>query len=660
MIDPAGAGFQSVRTGDVDEPHGLKTRATRGDRGIILPVVLVMIGLLALTMAGFIFFVRAETMGVMAQKDAQQAQLAADSGFEEIVAVLRTDRHNAKAWFDVPDRWRHALVWGSGFTREGDPVRKTGSRAEYLSRGQVAEAWRYSVVAEQFDGPEGTLRFGITPETSKLNLNTATDEQLSRLFTPLLLEMGLENAADIVNAILDWRDGDSTTRQGGAENDYYNTLRPPFNAKNNRFDTVEELLLVKGVTAAILFGEDVNRNGILDSNEDDGETTYPVYDNADGVLNRGIAPFLTVFARDIETALDNKPRINLLADPGYIAAQIATQLPEGALSAATIAFISNLRGAGINPALLRSPADLLAPTEDETVESMFGTITTPQPGETPSKPGEKGEKVVPTAEEAGEEKKDGAEKRIEQDRDEGKGPADGGKGPTDGKGPKDGKGPQNSPGAGPAAIPGRTGGGRGADGAGSGDGGGPAAQPDGRGGRSGRGGRGGRGGSGSATPQSTFQALRASPVTLEELPVLMDRFTTRPPDQMLVEDRVNLNTAPLRVLQVVRNMTPAAAAAIVTARGALDPTVAATTAWPLTTGAVDAATFKSVAPFLTAKAYQFRVEIVGYADHSKASRRYEWIIEMVGPLPQVKYHRELSSLGQAWPIDRETVVVTGP
>lgn len=40
-------------------------------RAIILASVLVMIGLLALSMAGFLFFVRAETAGIIATSDGQ-------------------------------------------------------------------------------------------------------------------------------------------------------------------------------------------------------------------------------------------------------------------------------------------------------------------------------------------------------------------------------------------------------------------------------------------------------------------------------------------------------------------------------------------------------------------------------------------------------------
>jgi len=521
-------------------------RTARRPRAIILPVVLVLVGLLSLTMAGFIFFVRAETEGILAYADGQQARLAAESGLEEVIALLREERDNVAAWYDVPDRFRHALVWAEGYERDSDPVRELGSRRELFERGgPMTPAWRSSVVAQRFDGPEDTMRFGLTPESAKLHLNAATDEQLTGLLTPLLLDLQIDNPQDLIDAILDWRDEDSDTREGGAENEYYNALDPgpPYNAKNGPFDSVEELLLVKGVTAAVLYGEDVNRNGILDENEDDGEESFPYYDNGDGVLDYGIAPFLTVWAREVDTALDNRPRISLYNDAATIQAQLAAytdadeeeeeEEPE-VLSPESLAFILEIAGNQQVLGQMRSPADLYAGEEAPDVD--------------PNDPNAAG--GLPTE-------------------------------------------------------------------------------------------------------------LAASPVMLEEMPYIMDRFSTRPPQQanQPIFGLININAAPLRVLMTIPNMTEELAAAIVGARLEYDADTLRTTAWPLTTATLDAATFRAIAPYITTKAYQFHVEVVGYADHRKTARRLEWIVEMVGPLAQIKYHRDLTRLGLAWPLDDETVIV---
>jgi general secretion pathway protein K len=58
----------------------------------------------------------------------------------------------------------------------------------------------------------------------------------------------------VVDSILDWRDPDDFQRLNGAENDYYQSLKEPYNCKNGNLDSVEELLLVRGVTPDLFHG----------------------------------------------------------------------------------------------------------------------------------------------------------------------------------------------------------------------------------------------------------------------------------------------------------------------------------------------------------------------------------------------------------------------
>jgi hypothetical protein len=73
---------------------------------------------------------------------------------------------------------------------------------------------------------------------------------------------------------------------------------------------VEELGLVNGATWSVLFGEDANRNGVLDPNEDDGVRSAP-WDNADGRLERGILDFVTVYSREPNMRSDGTARLNV-------------------------------------------------------------------------------------------------------------------------------------------------------------------------------------------------------------------------------------------------------------------------------------------------------------------------------------------------------------
>lgn len=428
----------------------------RGRPGLILPVVLVLVGLLAMIMAGFMFFVRAEVAGLEAQRDTQQARLAAESGLEELRVILSEHPDDLSAWWHVPVsrpeydyRFRHALVWSEAFDRESDPVGKMGSREELLEEDIRPAAWRYSIVAQRLDGLPDTMRYGITPEASKLNLNARQEGwegEIERLATPLLMDLGLENTPELIAALLDWLDEDSETRASGAEDDYYINLEPGYYAKNGPLDTVEELLLVKGWTAAVLYGEDYNRNGILDPNEDDGDESFPYYDDGDGELDLGLAPFVTVWSRE--------PK----------------QPPQG--------------------------------------------------------------------------------------------------------------GPQG-------------------------------------------GGAGGGGGE----------------------------------EENVAVGLIHVNTAPVQVLRAIEGMPPGAAESIVMLRENLDPEALKKADWLVSAGALDPGTYEQITDRITTRALQFHVEIVGYGDHTQLARRYEWIVELRGSIMQVLYHRDLTALGLAWPIDDDTFVV---
>ncbi|MDA1274616.1 MAG: type II secretion system protein GspK [Verrucomicrobia bacterium] len=148
--------------------------------------------------------------------------------------------------------------------------------------------------------------FALIDEASKLNLNTATVEMLEAL-------PGM--TSELAAAIVDWRDSDSDPTENGAESEVYQRLTPPYNCKNAPFETVEELRLVYGADPVILCGEDYNRNGFLDPNENDGELSPP-FDNRDGKLDFGILEFLTVYSRDPNTRTNGSPRIDVNADTG--------------------------------------------------------------------------------------------------------------------------------------------------------------------------------------------------------------------------------------------------------------------------------------------------------------------------------------------------------
>ncbi len=109
----------------------------------------------------------------------------------------------------------------------------------------------------KFDQGECELR--IMSEAGKININTVSETTLRKIIGNLGLE---GEARDIVtDSILDWIDADDFRRINGAENDYYQSLKEPYNCKNGSFDSIEELLLVRGVTPEFFYGKRGTKTG---------------------------------------------------------------------------------------------------------------------------------------------------------------------------------------------------------------------------------------------------------------------------------------------------------------------------------------------------------------------------------------------------------------
>jgi DNA uptake protein ComE-like DNA-binding protein len=107
----------------------------------------------------------------------------------------------------------------------------------------------------------GGILYGVSDEESRLNLNTAATDALNHLqgMTP-----------EVLAAIDGWRGGSSLT-SAGAEGDYYATLKPPSQPRGGPFQTVRELLMVRGVEPRRVLGRDAHQNGLLEAAGDTGE-----------------------------------------------------------------------------------------------------------------------------------------------------------------------------------------------------------------------------------------------------------------------------------------------------------------------------------------------------------------------------------------------------
>ena len=273
-----------------------KTRASR--QGSALVLTLVVVAMLTLGAAAFFERMFAEHQAERAYGRQMQANNMAESGVEYCKALMMEDPETIT---------QSGGLYGNANLFQGVLVNDDSMAS---ARG------RFTVVAPDLttEGYYGGMRYGLENESARLNLNTIlfadqTEEGASRKL--LLALPGMTES--IADAILDWLDSDNDSRQLGAERDYYASLSHAYAPRNGPLGSIEELLLVRDVTPALLFGADLNRNGAIDGNEQNLVQIDNV-DNSQGELNRGWAAYLTLDSAEANLTPDGKPKIDVNMD----------------------------------------------------------------------------------------------------------------------------------------------------------------------------------------------------------------------------------------------------------------------------------------------------------------------------------------------------------
>ncbi len=213
-------------------------------KGMALLVVLWVLAILMVTVFSFSFSTRTETHATLRFRDTAEMKFLAEAGIERaIIEVLYRKQNMAN-----PITLEGSAVWKADGTEYSDHL------------------------------GEGSYRVRIMGEAGKLDINKSSEVLLKNL----LLNAGIkEDAADtIVDSLMDWKNPSGLTRLHGAGNDYYMSLPIPYEVKGAAYDTVEELLLVKGVTPAVLYG-DGDRKGIID---------FLTVNSDSGMINLNYAP----------------------------------------------------------------------------------------------------------------------------------------------------------------------------------------------------------------------------------------------------------------------------------------------------------------------------------------------------------------------------------
>jgi general secretion pathway protein K len=227
----------------------------------LLSTLLVLAVLLTLA-SSLAFAVRTETVLSASQTRRAQAAWLAEAGLHRALVALRDDSSIGSVLAEAETNTSEPVVLTLDSSEEPDLVPEGG--------GFVVQ---------------------VLDESAKLNLNTVDEATLGRL---------LPSEPQIVDAVLDWRDADDEPRAEGAEADWYLTLKPPYKARNAAFQTVEELLLVRGVTAGRFYGQDG-----LSPLADDAER------QAVDPTRTPLGRLFTVYSRDQNVDAQGRARLNL-------------------------------------------------------------------------------------------------------------------------------------------------------------------------------------------------------------------------------------------------------------------------------------------------------------------------------------------------------------
>lgn len=279
---------------------------TRNHRrnGSILLIVLVTVAILALSVLSFSSLMLVEEEAARVNTRQIQSKYLVESGAEYTRIFL------ARPEAEIVES---GGLWDSEDTFRGIPA------VADVNSDSPGSIGRFTLVSPGMndDGiPEG-IRYGVLDESSKININTLhyydyydlqRDEEATTARNILMALPDMTEA--IADAILDFVDSDNERRENGAESGEYSGMDPPYAAKNGPLDSIDELLLVQGMTPELLFGLDTNRNGVLDESEaalGDVSST-----EAESVL--GWANYLTLYSKESNLTTEGLQKININGD----------------------------------------------------------------------------------------------------------------------------------------------------------------------------------------------------------------------------------------------------------------------------------------------------------------------------------------------------------
>jgi len=239
-------------------------------RGSALIIVLWVIALLSVLIGGFAYDMHVEAKIVSYVRKKLKAEYLAKAGIEYAQALLS---HSTEVKGKTDSEEMRGKWW-------------------YTSAKRLRQGYAIMGLTESLG--EGSFTLDIMPEPALRNINALKDDDWERIFK--LCKVPEDKWPELIDCFNDWRDPDDQPNRDGAETeDYYSKLDPPYKARGHvahatwnstgkastgmpaggtagttairtgsntttsasglaNLDTVEELLLIKGFSHAILYG----------------------------------------------------------------------------------------------------------------------------------------------------------------------------------------------------------------------------------------------------------------------------------------------------------------------------------------------------------------------------------------------------------------------
>jgi competence ComEA-like helix-hairpin-helix protein len=259
--------------------HPFVIRHSSFSNASILVGLLWCVAILSLVVVSVLHTSRIDLMAQKNYGDRIQAHYLAVAGIEKAKALLyqnardrsRNQKNHSGELYNSPEQFRD-IAFGRGTFR-------------VFRRGRQDEG--------------GGVIYGVSDEESRLNVNYASINELTNLD---------QMTTYIAGAIMDWRGSSDGNATNGATADYYLSLQPPYRPRNGPFETIRELLMVRGVTRDLLFGDDRHENGLLPpAGEGDSLSTDSLPNSSDG----GWAGLMTVSSLDKNVTAGGQDRVNV-------------------------------------------------------------------------------------------------------------------------------------------------------------------------------------------------------------------------------------------------------------------------------------------------------------------------------------------------------------